>query len=839
LECVSSPPDRSTDGIEGAIVRPKIADRERIRQDVFGRLFGGPPPALDPSTDGEPQSVGRFVIQSTLGRGGMGVVYRAYDPHVRRVVALKLLRPELDLGTAGSLGASRLEREAQAMGRLNHPNVVTVHEVGTWNERIFVAMEYVEGVTLRRWLETPHGLTEVLGVFAQAAEGLAAAHRAGIVHRDFKPDNVMVGHDGRVRVMDFGLARAGSDREETPHTVPVVSSEANDPLNLRLTQTGAVLGTPAYMAPEQHRGSPADARSDQFAFCVALYEALFHERPFAGANYTELADDVMEGRRQPVPSRRIPGWLRRLLERGLATAPSERFESIDALLARLDRGPMRRRAAAVLGVGAVVVASLSAAWISLPRDPGCDRTVHALDGTWDEQRRATVEHMFAATPTAYATNAWRSTERLLDAYAERWIQQSSEVCASRSVLGSKPNVLDRKQRCLESRRDELNALVQLLAEGEPGTVLESVQAAATLSDLGACADERRLHPWSTPRHGPEEERLNSARTELVRAKVVGALGRYDDAVESARAVAGIAQELHAPSLLASALLVQGQYEEQAGHPERAEQTLRASIAAAESEAAHEIRAQALIRLIYVVGTNAERFAEAQALAADAAAVLMVLGADPLLQAKLDTNLGVAARRAGQLDFALDRYLAALDGSTRAHGEDHPETARAYNNLGTLLSLMGRLDEAQQHLDRAITIFASVLGPQHPLLASALGAAANNLARQDRSMDAIRYHERSLAIRRANFHDDHPAVARTLYNLGRIHYNLGHYERAMAVLREGRALVVADKADAAELTSWDELLGLVEAAAERGDMPPLLVSSDLALQANSSAARPAP
>src|SRR5205814_3700317 len=227
--------------------------------------------------------VGRYRILHVLGSGGMGVVYAAFDPELQRQVALKLVRNE-GAGVDDEL-RTRLTREAQAMARVRHPNVITVFDVGSWCGQLFVAMEAIDGSTLSTWLEVqPRSVAEILQVLHAAGRGLAAAHAAGLVHRDFKPDNVLIGADGRVCVTDFGLAR--------PVTMREPSSPSHDgdtePWTLALTQAGTAVGTPAYMAPEQMRGDTADERADQFSFCVALFEALYGVRPFAGRSMGEI-----------------------------------------------------------------------------------------------------------------------------------------------------------------------------------------------------------------------------------------------------------------------------------------------------------------------------------------------------------------------------------------------------------------------------------------------------------------------------------------------------------------------------------------------------------------------
>jgi serine/threonine protein kinase len=273
-------------------------------------------------------SVGRYVVLERIGEGGMGVVYAAHDPELDRKVALKVLRvdPSRDVAAVGA----RMQREAQALARLSHPNVISVHDVGTSPHGVFLAMELVDGETLGQWLRQKRDWRAQLDVFLRAGQGLAAAHHAGLVHRDFKPDNVLVGKDGRVHVTDFGLARmAGS-------AVLPDDRAADSPLRLSLTHTGVLLGTPAYMAPEQMSGDPIDARADVFSFCVALYEALYQQRPFAGSTLDELRRSIaLNHVREPAPGA-VPEGVRRALLRGLRAAPSERYAAIDELLLTLE-----------------------------------------------------------------------------------------------------------------------------------------------------------------------------------------------------------------------------------------------------------------------------------------------------------------------------------------------------------------------------------------------------------------------------------------------------------------------------------------------------------------------
>ncbi len=349
-----------------------------LRQDPATRpSTPSPVPAAPPSlSEPEPRThsasrIGRYAILRTLGEGGMGVVFVAYDEELDRKVAVKLLR---DGGSGQPEQRLRIQREAQAMARVAHPNVVAVYEVGEHEGQVYIAMEFVEGTTLADWQHGSHSAHEVLAIYRSAGQGLLAAHQAGLVHRDFKPDNVLVGKDGRARVADFGLARTGAGGEaQAPIDAAARARRAEERaaavagvavldqatarllgdgglLQTPLTQAGAILGTPAYMSPEQHDGLPTDARSDQFSFCAALWEALYGQRPFAGDTLLSLSFNVLQGRLRPIPSgSTVPPRVGQALRRGLAVDPAARFPSMAELLEAIDIDPQQDPAAAPLG----------------------------------------------------------------------------------------------------------------------------------------------------------------------------------------------------------------------------------------------------------------------------------------------------------------------------------------------------------------------------------------------------------------------------------------------------------------------------------------------------------
>jgi serine/threonine protein kinase len=296
--------------------------------------------------------IGRYVVLTRLGAGGMGVVYAAYDPELDRKVAVKLLHSGLATASASDEQRTRLLREAHALARLSHPNVVTIHDIGTREGKVWIAMEHVQGRTLEAWRrEAPRGWSEVLAVMLAAGRGLVAAHQAGLVHRDLKPENIMLDVEGRVRVMDFGLARPV---REAASASPSSQPHAPTALTGRLTQAGALVGTPAYMAPEQFAGRATDALTDQYAFAVTLWELLYGSLPFAGDTLVVLADNVTAGRLAPPNRAGVPAWLRRIVVRGLSVEPTRRFPTLAAMIDALERGKVRARRRVLLSAAAIV-----------------------------------------------------------------------------------------------------------------------------------------------------------------------------------------------------------------------------------------------------------------------------------------------------------------------------------------------------------------------------------------------------------------------------------------------------------------------------------------------------
>src|SRR6266498_2065012 len=469
------------------------------------------PPAKDQALPTLPRgaTIGRYVVLGLVGRGGMGEVYAAYDPELDRKVAVKLLRVKPGNGVSLAEGRTRTLREAQAIARLSHPNVVVVFDVGTCQDQVFIAMEFVEGNTVTYWLQAAaRNWGDILKVFMAAGRGLAAAHEKGLVHRDFKPDNVMVGRDNQVRVMDFGLARqvteksgdkAGPiaanersghgerDRASTPAeqaaealanrdpipdvnidvpdtvvlSAPTMSVEAQahaaatGMFDVQLTRTGAMMGTPAYMAPEQFLGSATDARTDQFSFCVALYEALYGERPFAGNTMYALTNNVVQGKVRDAPANAdVPLWIRKILLRGLRPTVGDRYPSIGALLDALAKNPATVRRKVVVAVaGAVLPIALVLGIRQSLADHRavCGGGPAKLAGVWElaqpgqpqPPRHVRVKNAFLHTGKSYAADVHATVARVLTGYAQSWANMYEEACEATQMRGEQSaDVLD-------------------------------------------------------------------------------------------------------------------------------------------------------------------------------------------------------------------------------------------------------------------------------------------------------------------------------------------------------------------------------------------------------------
>jgi eukaryotic-like serine/threonine-protein kinase len=747
-------------------------------------------------------TLSRYVVLERIGHGAMGVVYAAYDPELDRQVALKLLRPR---GRQPEELRGRLLREAQALARLSHPNVVAVHDVGTAGDAVFLALELVEGTSLERWLAEPRPWREVLRVFRDAGRGLAAAHAAGLVHRDFKPANVLLGKDGRARVTDFGLARPSNraGRPEAGATLP----------------GGRVLvGTPAYMSPEQLRAQGVDALSDQFSFCVALYEALFGARPFEGAGVQALSRAVSEGRVRAIPREtKVPAQVRRAVLRGLRARPEERFPSMEALLEELTPPSQRVRTWVAAAVVAVGLLGVTVGYVlSHRREVRCAQEADKLAAAWSPERRERVHAAFLATGTSYAPAAWEKFSTALEAHASQWRALRTEACLA--TQGSNADIAWQTAACLDTRLWQLAAVTELLEKADAQAVQNAPQMLASLEGLAGCKEAPAL---STRPQPPDalRPRVDAARRRLAEARARMDAGRYTDGIELTTALLKDIQGLDYRPLEAEVLVLHGQMHALAGKLKAAEEILYKALWAAEAGRDDETVARVWNILVWVVGDQQARAGEVERIVQHAEAAVDRLGRDrfPAIATDLHLRMGGMLLVQGKLEQADAEYSKGLVLSRKTAGPDSTRTAYFLSGLGRVRSRQNRPAEALEFYRKAQEVRERLWGPEHPGQALSLNNIAIELLALGQREEAIATWHRSLALLEASRAPDHPSFAAPLINLATVLRSMGRLEEAKENLE--RALAISEKSkgpDHPNTASAINELGMVAFDSQRLD-----------------------
>ncbi|RKH98155.1 hypothetical protein D7Y04_24705 [Corallococcus sp. AB038B] len=783
--------------------------------------------------------LGRYVVLERLGAGGMGVVHAAYDPSLDRRIGLKLLRaPTSTSGSQG--GTERLLREAQAAARTRHPHVVAVHDVGTFGDVVFIAMELVDGGTVRQHLlEATRPWRDVVRLYIQAGRGLAAAHAAGVVHRDFKPDNVLVDKEGRARVTDFGLARLESTEDVgTDAAVPtlgpgktaslkstpgdaapkvaagealsptVAAGEALSPTvaaGEALSPTVAadeaslpkgspggaappkgaplvtsVAGTPGYIAPEVLTGSPADARSDQYAFCISLYEGLHGQKPSA-AEAGGLANRS-----------NVPRAVHALIVRGLSPEPGVRHASMTVLLDALERAAFPRTSAkmAAAGVGAGLLAIAAAVVFARGPSPCADDPTR-LQGIWDADRKAALLKAFQATGAPDAVAAYEATARTLDAYASGWNDSRRDACLATHEHGTQSTaVLDLRTHCLERRRRELTALTEVLFSADRVGVASAPEAAQALSPLSRCADVEALSQPVPPPERPEvAARVKAAYAKLDDARARLGADRWQDAVDRVAPIVKEAETLGYKPLLGEALLIEGEARAFL-RDESAEPALRRAMLASLSGRDDLRAAEALVYQVFVDGEVTQRPEQAKAHADEARALLERSGGNLELESQLLAYEGNSLEQQSRSSDALPLIQQALALQERLHGRDSPRLARALLTMASTQRSMGRAEEALATIQRARNVLEAAYGPDHPKVAitiNNMGGTLMELRRYEEGREAFLETLRRYARIYGPDHQPQRYVAGLQSNLSAAAFRMGRYEESERRMLEARAI----------------------------------------------------
>ncbi|MCG8418730.1 MAG: protein kinase [Proteobacteria bacterium] len=831
-------------GFDAAKPAAPPVEREKLLAQLRETLFG---------VSSEPVKRDRFVLLEQLGAGGMGVVYAAYDPRLDRRVALKLIAP----GKRDPQETrERFLREAQALARLAHPNVVPIHDVGILSGNVFIVMEFVQGQTLDKWVKArERPWRDVLAVYLQAGRGLAAAHAQALIHRDFKPKNAIIGNDQRVRVIDFGLARgqtaepsnctdentdvddaevanattlhiaSQADSGEDPSamhlaasveaagvkaaSVEVASVEVasggaagsqdpsvaiygasdsveapdSDRLQTPLTRTGVLIGTPHYMAPEQFTGANVGPKADQFSFCVALYQALYRERPYPGDSRQEIVAAMHEHRLvEPRRGHGVPRWIYPVLRRGLELEPDRRYPSMNALLTALERDPARARRRWITAIAAV--AAIGIAVNSLSHQPAaavCKGAEYQLAGVWNGDRRASLEQAFAATGQPYAEHAWPRVAAGLDAYARDWADMSRDACIAHR-RGLQSGVLfDKRMSCLDRRKTSLASALSVLAETDAESLTNAVQVVQSLPSLGYCADTEALTAEVAP---PEDAatagRVDALRKQLSRARALEHTGRYSDGLTIADAVVSAAESVGYKPLLAEALLVQGRINLFMNRRIESIEPLHRAATVGLAAGTDAIALQALARRVYSEGTTEKVEPDS----GDRKLVRVLSWAQALAEraprsafghALLLNNAGVVYMVRGDADRAREYFEKALNIKNRATDVQSVELANILSNLALVTpGLERRVDLSKRVLEQ----FERALGPTHPQ------TLARHLVYGHTVMSPRRAHEilEPACLMYERYHrKSYQRLARCMHYLGFLDAELGERERAASRL----------------------------------------------------------
>jgi tetratricopeptide (TPR) repeat protein len=658
-----------------------------LASDKNAGTFLSTPPGLDPLAESAERvtlpaergpgdgsaTLGHFEIGRRIGGGGMGVVFEARDTVLGRTVAVKLVRP----GSSDEKARARLLREAQTLARLKHPNVVTVFEVGTAGEEIFIAMELVEGGTLREWMREPRDWREVVDLFLAVGRGLAAAHALGFVHRDVKPSNIFLDRDGTPKIGDFGLVSSPSvpegDRDQSGRSV------------LEIRVTTSMFGTPAYMSPEQLQGGRADARADQFAYCVSLHEALTGKLP------------GRDGEALPMPRR-----LRPILARGLAPSAEARYPSMDALLADLLR--VRRghaRAWLAMGVAAAMVAIGAGAFAVARSRPACIGAERAWGDLWSTPYREPARVAFGSSAAEFAR-----VDSALQALRRAWIEMRTDACLATHVRGEQSEaLLDLRVQCLDDRRREVEALARLFQSAKPAVVAHADDAIDNLTPLSRCADARALTSRLAPPSDAEgRARVEEAKGLIARAKALLDTGGSAAALPIAEQAVNAAQRASYKPVEAEALLLRAQALRPQLRYDEATASAHAASAAAIEGHDDGAAADAFTLLLMLQGYDQGR-AAGEVWSQYARAAIARLGGDDLREGDLEDRLAnIYMNDLEHLELSRSHRLKAL-ALFRKAGAPEEKIAYVEAQQATAEAMMGHLEESERLLQNAIDVQA--------------------------------------------------------------------------------------------------------------------------------------
>ncbi len=762
---------------------PPDLEGRQLEAAAFTRLFGDQP---HPITRDGTVMIGKYKLGKRLGGGGMGDVFLATDTQLGRPAAIKLLRT----GTQhNEVERRRLLREAQALATLQDPHVVSVYDCGVHDDQVYLAMECVEGETLRDWQDhEPRPWREILACYLDAGRGLAAVHAVGLVHRDFKPQNVLRSRQGHIKIADFGLAVTPGERD-APLPGGQLPHEQLSLLAVELTASAAVLGTPLYISPEQLLRQHVDARSDQFSFCVALYEALYASHPYAepgppaatsqlatvsrGARGTagthhsgppsmiSLVTGLVEGPLRLPPKVVVSSRVFRALRRGLARDPAARFPTMQALLRELARDPLRKAAPflAALGIGGLVVGAIfTTSMLGVCKD--IDQEILTA---WNPTRARAVETAFKATGSPHATAAAAHVQRTLDDYATQWTAARQAHCDEAHAHRHTAQILDRRQACLEHARSALTATVDQLILADHLTVVRAPDAIAQLPALEQCSTEFQTHQTCLDGHDDPE-----LRAPLDHALALEIAGHYEAAESAAADVATSAAASEHNRLAAEAELIRGRVLAEQSRASDAQAAFSRAYSLAEQSDCVALSAEISTRMAKLIALNVDLPAHAGPVWSEQSdAKIKRLGSPLRLVADHLNDRALLLHHREALDPDRTHGLATAQADYEesrelredlANDRPTPELAHSYLNLGGLAADQNHPADAVDHFKRAIALYTEVYGPEHPSLWKAhfnLGTALGQLEKMTEAREQLEIAKRILVTSQGK---GHPKIA---------------------------------------------------------------------------------
>ena len=767
-----------------AMIRSSLLQSRGVLADTLP--LGDSPPLIGDGGSGQVAPgtmIGRYRVVGQLGQGAMGVVHRAFDPMLEREVAIKVLR-----GGASSGVRLRALDEAQALAKLQHPNVIAVYDVGFFADQVFVAMELVEGGTLADWLQERRPWQKVRDLFLQAARGLGAAHAAGLVHRDFKPANVLLTADGaRVVVTDFGL---------------VCSLDVDRP-----PTSGELAGTPAYMAPEQFAGGAIDPRTDIFNFCAALYEALFGQPAFAGDTASERRTALREGRLRPVRTGSVPRWLHKVLLRGLALRADDRFATVDELMVALERDRrLRRWALASAAVALIVIVAVCSAAIASYRSPldACRRRAGAIGSAWSPEQRSRLASVFARVAPTDGPRSAAAVAQILDRFVGQWSRAYGDACDATFRRGEQSlEAFELRLQCLDTRRAGVEHLVTRLESADRAIVESSVSAVSALESPASCARERPSPAQLPPPHLKDE--IATVRRQLEEAHSDELVGRLADADRVETSLLPAVERIGFAPLTAE-LWKRVAYTRRAqGKPADAEKAFLRAFDAAERSGEDRLRVEIATELVETVGRAERRFAEGRRWAAQADAIAARLGSFPDEdRAALAMNVGLVAQAEGKLDEAERQLRSAVE--LRRHA-DAPLVPITLGNLANVLTDEGKYEEAERLFRQQRQELERLVGPGHPWLLTNEGNLAATEDWLGHYSEARRLWLEILPQQIAIYGPHHPFVVTTLFDIADSEASVADYEHAIAHATQALQAAVANDPDDVRIADFEIALAV--------------------------------